>query len=160
VYVKITSNPILGLLGHALWRKVKFFELDEIMRQQDDVAFARALLNMTTGTMTPEEDEMMKSRVGLEIPDDAVHLFGTNAEIDAFNARHLEKVTSEGSVKPAKDKALGNVPEERKAAALAEARNLELKNTRGLSYNLVLKIGVSYMVTTNINTKDGKYSFR
>jgi hypothetical protein len=145
-----------GILGFELWDRVKFFELDEIMRQQDDLAFARALQHMTTGNMTPEEDAMMLSRVGQTVPDDAVHLFGTNSEIDAFNTQYLDKVHTESSTKPAIDRATGKVSEARKEAALAEVRNYETKDTRMLPYSLILKIGVSYMVTTNINTKDGE----
>ena len=50
------------LVGPVLWRQVKFFELDEIMRQKEDKDFAQALNGLAVGKLTTDEENLFMSR--------------------------------------------------------------------------------------------------
>ncbi|CAF4220565.1 unnamed protein product, partial [Rotaria magnacalcarata] len=61
------------------------------MRQKDDKSFAIALSNIAKGTMTLEDINLLKSRIvsteNLEMIEDAIMIFRSNAEVDAYNTK-------------------------------------------------------------------------
>jgi len=61
------------------------------MRQKDDKIFAIALSNIAKGMMTLEDINLLKSRIvsdeNLKIMEDAIRVFRSNAEVDAYNTK-------------------------------------------------------------------------
>ncbi|XP_061400886.1 uncharacterized protein LOC133336620 [Musca vetustissima] len=71
-----TSNPYGAIVGSRLWDLFQFYELAEIMRQREDLAFAQALNRMSNGEMTIEDVNIFKSRIvhdSNDVPIDAIH---------------------------------------------------------------------------------------
>ncbi|RWS10742.1 uncharacterized protein B4U79_00026 [Dinothrombium tinctorium] len=74
------KNPYLELIGSPLWDKFRIYTLDEIMRQKDDLKFARCLNNIAVGEMTSEDIELIMTRIvnENEIPNNAIGLLEAN----------------------------------------------------------------------------------
>ena len=78
-----------------------FVELTEIMTQKDDQKFAVALNNFANCTLTEEDSGLFLSRqFGKEslnnLPPKAIHLFSTNACVNAHNDSVLNALTTGG----------------------------------------------------------------
>lgn len=68
--------------------------LKKVYRQRDPV-FRRILQHVRMGKCTREDEEMLKSRVGAEFPDDGIaptELYSINAVVEIVNAQKLEKL--------------------------------------------------------------------
>ncbi|XP_050307506.1 uncharacterized protein LOC126744192 [Anthonomus grandis grandis] len=106
IFCPVKTNPYKELCGTYLWDHFRYFELTEIMRQKEDKSFAVALNNMAFGKMTDEDVQLIKSRevdnIDL-IPEDTMHLFATNAEVDAFNEMKLSTFQTERAISQARD---------------------------------------------------------
>ena len=92
-YIFQFNNSYNALVDNPLWSLFQLFELTEIMRQKDDKAFAIALSNLAKGMMTLEDINLLKSRIvsteKLEVIEDAIRVFRSNAEVDAYNTKVL-----------------------------------------------------------------------
>jgi len=94
------------LIGNPLWEEFQSFELDEIMRQKNDKAFADALNRLSRGIMTVEDIQMFKSR---EIrntgppPSRCIHLFKDNKRVGEYNTSALNAIQEETAVFSALD---------------------------------------------------------
>ena len=77
------------------------------MRQKDDKIFAIALSNIAKGMMTLEDINLLKSRIvsneNLEIIGDAIRVFRSYAEVDAYNTKVLASLNTEGATANAYD---------------------------------------------------------
>ncbi|CAF4539730.1 unnamed protein product, partial [Rotaria socialis] len=102
--IKTIDNP--------LWSLFELFELTEIMRQKDDKSFAIALSNIAKETMTLEDINLLKSRIvlteNLEMIEDAIMIFRSNAEFDAYNTKVLASLNTEGATANAYDFCVGD----------------------------------------------------
>ena len=70
-------------LGRNLWKELfTMYELVDIMRQKDDLAFAQLLNRLRLNQMTEEDKQKLQNRVVNpdtdDYPKDAVHLFAEN----------------------------------------------------------------------------------
>ena len=152
------SNYPYSELFDSLWDSFRFFELTEIMRQRDDREFAIALKNMASAHMTSTDIELIKSRVVREdtIPEDAIHLFSTNAATNSFNTLKLNRIATPQYCSHAEDfiKA-SNVGDANKARILKSVKGFKTSETQGLCSSLILKTTAKYMMTVNIDTSDG-----
>ena len=54
--------PLADLVGNYLWGKFSIFELDQIMRQQGEYQFCKALNNMAEGIMDSDDVALIRSR--------------------------------------------------------------------------------------------------
>ena len=159
-YISPLKKDISSLAGIALWENFRFYELDEIMRQSDDPAFAIALSHMNTGVMTPDDIRLLKSR---EIspsnvpPKGAVWLFYERKDVKLHNDTALKNATDTGILSTANDVIEGKCKLEGKSSEilLAAAKNVDFQKANGLPYEILLKKSIRYMVTSNINTSDG-----
>jgi hypothetical protein len=101
----------LGLcVGNHLWGQFSLFELDEVMRQKGDLAFCKALNNMSEGTMDEDDIKLIKSREVNENnapPDFAINLFATNEECRVYNASVHQKLKTDGILSVAFDRVQG-----------------------------------------------------
>jgi len=72
------------------------------MRQRDDHAFALALKIMSEANMT---DADIRTRVlpVTDVPEDAIHLFCSNADVNHYNSVKLAQIRTEEFVSTAVD---------------------------------------------------------
>lgn len=77
-----------GVIAENLWvDNFQLFELNTIMRQKDDVDFAKLLNGLREGIATEHDISVLKSKVMLMEDADKswTHLFTTRKEVDNFN---------------------------------------------------------------------------
>lgn len=146
------------LVGNPLWELFYYYELTQIMRQKNDLDFANALNNLGNGTLTNHDINIFMSRIRnneVEIPHDAIHLFETNQEVDFFNNTKINSNNSNAYESIAADVFIGKATPKQQEIFLKNAKALRSSETYGLSSTLLLKEGLKFMITTNINTGDG-----
>lgn len=69
-------------------------ELTEIMRQRDDIPFSTALNSLRTRVVKQplsEETNSILNECIREGPDDALHVYSTNDEVNDYNLEMLKK---------------------------------------------------------------------
>ncbi|CAM4904555.1 unnamed protein product, partial [Rotaria socialis] len=153
------NNSYNALVDNPLW---SLFELAEIMRQKDDKSFAIALSNIAKGTMTLEDTNLLKSRIvsteNLEMIEDAIMIFRSNAEVDAYNTKVMASLNTEGATTNAYDFCVGDGLVSIKEKVLSNVKNLKTAETYGLPLKIDLKVGAKYMMTVNSDTEDGLFN--
>ncbi|CAF1203192.1 unnamed protein product [Adineta steineri] len=158
-YIFQFNNSYNALVDSSLWSLFELFELTEIMRQKDDKTFAIALSNLAKGTMTAEDIHLLRSRIvsteNLETIRDAIRLFRSNAEVDAYNRIVLSRLNTEGAIANAYDYCVGDGLASIREKVLNNVKNLKTTETYGLPLEIDLKVGAKYMMTVNIDTEDG-----
>ena len=162
----IFTQPRMGMecIGANLWQDLfTIFELDEIMRQKDDFAFAQLLNRLREGNhIIPQDIQVLQSRL-LTATDEShaqnlsliPHLFTTRFECDMHNFQVLEKLPSamktivhsidnvSGDISCSlREKILNKVPE-------------DAGKTMGLQKNLHLAIGPPFELCLNVSVEDG-----
>lgn len=176
-YVFSTINKgINQLVGNILWKNFQLFELDEVMRQKDDLVFAKALSRLAKGTLTHEDIKMFESRVFIDknygtaskkddkfLPEagvNACRLMHMNVDVDSYNLRRANdlKGTNMRETFHAIDKIVGAMSSSDKRQALSKLSSLKIQQTQGLASELILQIGLRYMVTCNIDISDGLFN--
>ncbi|XP_062597979.1 uncharacterized protein LOC134259411 [Saccostrea cucullata] len=132
----------------------KVVELDEIMRQREDKAFATVLNSLRVRTCEEAiSDEALKTlqeciRDG---PDDVLHVYSTNQEANEYNLKMLhgscEELIEVHADDYQKDKTTGKLT----------LRDKPLVSTRvdGLSASLLLAVNARVMLTRNVSVEDG-----
>jgi len=98
--------PTAELVGSHLWEMFKIYELEEIMRQKGDQRFCKALNNLGSGCLEPEDVALFNSREvnsKLKAPEEAINLFLTNKECEEFNQQMHKKLKTEGAISTAHD---------------------------------------------------------
>ncbi|CAH1100915.1 unnamed protein product [Psylliodes chrysocephalus] len=102
---RVTHANIVGKEGW-LWQLFKYFELVEVIRQKDDVPFAKALNNLAEYRMSAEDISLSRDFTAIQqatsstvvappqqnssssiIPRDAIRLFRTNASVQSQRCR-------------------------------------------------------------------------
>ncbi|XP_031629676.1 uncharacterized protein LOC116344956 [Contarinia nasturtii] len=155
----INNTEIGALFGpiSPLWEHFEYFELTQIMRQKDEAQFIVALNNLAAGKMTPEDIAFIKSRQTQEdlVPLEAIRLFRSNADVDNFNEMAIQKAWGETIKCEAIDRIDGKPNIHVKQRTLLALKNRKRSETFGLAHNIDLKIGIRYMITTNIDIEDG-----
>ena len=155
-----SSNNYDGLVGPYLWEKFSFIELTEIMRQRGDQNFARALNNFANCCMSENDIDLFMSRIigkdSIEnLPIKSIHLFSTNASVNAHNETVLNALTTEGCRFIDIDSLVGDT-----AGGIADKlrevlKQLKVSDTQGLPYELYLKLAARYLMTLNSDIQDG-----
>ena len=136
-----------------------FFELDEIMRQKDDKLFAQLLNRIRNGTYTAGDLATLqktkiseeRSRQMLDVP----HFFTVNAAKDAFNTFVLENTEGNSITIQAIDHVPSDLAKSEHQRILYSAREKKTSACGNLPYELVIKEGVQYDITANVNALDG-----
>ena len=88
------SCKYLQLVDSPLWRKFSYYKLTEVMRQKNDLLFAKALNNIPLACCDKNDIKLLKSRCfeETEVPKECnVHLFWPNIQVDEFNNRTIKK---------------------------------------------------------------------
>ncbi|CAF4395205.1 unnamed protein product, partial [Rotaria magnacalcarata] len=158
-YIFQFNNSYNALVDSPLWSLFELFELTEIMRQKDDKTFAIALSNIAKGTMTGEDIHLLKSRIAstenLETIEDAIRIFRSNVEVDAYNTKVLANLNTEGATANAYDFCIGDGLVSLKEKVLNNVKNLKTTETYGLPLKIDLEVGAKYTLTVNSDTEDG-----
>lgn len=149
------------LSGIALWHKFKLYELTEIMRQKEDRTFAEALCRYAERKLTSEDVAMFQSRTVKELarrnifpPQDALNLFCTNSDVDEYNRKTINNMTSDGCIVDCLDMCNSKNVKVREYC-LDHVKSLTVVQTNGLRKSLNLKLGAKYMVSRNLVMADG-----
>ena len=165
-----SSNPnkidISSLAGNVLWEPVRIYQLTEIMRQKEDLLFANALNNLANFELTTEDRALFEDRIFTfdnsrperrfdRLPQSCIHLFPTNEEVDQHNDRIISITRDTNKISNADDIVSPKLKESLKEYLKNEVGKLKRQDTQGLIKKLELKIGVRYMIITNIDINDG-----
>ena len=131
-------------------------ELDEIMRQKGDSAFAELLCRVRTASCTDEDIAVLESRViepdSADYPIEALHVYRLNDDVDVRNRYMLSNLPASNSryMIKAKDAVTGQT-KHIDLAALSNKRT----ETGGVHGVLKIAIGARVMLTTNVDVSDG-----
>ncbi|CAF1273477.1 unnamed protein product [Rotaria sordida] len=121
------------------------------MRQKDDKAFAIALSNIAKGMMTLEDINLLKSRIvsneNLEMVGDAIRIFRSNAEVDAYNTKVLASLNTEGATANAYDFCVGDGLASIREKVLSNIKNLKTTETYSLPLQIDLKVDANLVET-------------
>lgn len=148
------------------------------MRQGEDKVFADVLRKIGNyENLMADERDIIESRFirknNLTVPDSAVRLFFTNKDVENFTREKLrENPHHQVLLLQARDRVVDNKnyfqcgsestrkkAEQRADVFLEKARELKATKARGLPFSLIAVAGFPYMVTSNIDTADGKHLF-
>ena len=147
-------------LGRNLWKELfTMYELVDIMRQKDDLAFAQLLNRLRLNQMTEEDKQKLQNRVVNpdtdDYPKDAVHLFAENFYVEKHNDNILSQLPGEKVVIPCHDSVVSaNIPAK-------ECQNLIYKlpdkysKTEQLMKSLTVVVGMIVVHTANVDVEDG-----
>ena len=132
----------------------KIVELDEIMRQREDLKFASALNSLRVRTEVepiPEDTKKLLQDCIKEGPDDVLHVYPTNGEANEYNLgmlqRSCEDLTEVQAEDYQKDSSTGKL-------SLREKPYIRMKSD-GLPTSLLLAVNARVMLTRNVNVEDG-----
>ena len=141
----------------SLWQdEFEMLELDEVMRQRGDSAFAELLCRVRTDSCTEADIATLESRVvnpdSPDYPCEALHVYRLNADVDEHNEHMLSKLPPSNTryeIK-AKDAMTGQTKH-------IDMSTLSTKRTETGGLHGVLKIacGARVMLTTNVDVSDG-----
>lgn len=130
------------------------------MRQRNDLRFATALNNLAAGNVSSEDLALMNDRcLNInELPEEAngsVHLYSSNAQVNAHIERDLNAMSTDGAIVDALDEVSGEPSVAAQDRALRTISSLPTAQTYGLPKHLNLKLSARYMITVNVDTDDG-----
>lgn len=155
---KCPSFDFSGLMTrNPLWDEFEIYELTKIMRQRDELDFINVLKGIALGTTTTNDINLISSRVVQvdEVPENAIRLYSRNADVGEFNLYKIANHPGEEFISIARDSVVGKVNDNTKCQILNSIRTKKITELNGLPHELKLKIGIKYMVTTNIDVEDG-----
>ena len=144
-----------------LWNPLfKIVQLTEIMRQRDDAVFAQMLNRLRTRRRNEPIDDadkqLLESRIisenGLSAPDDALHLFYTNSDVEAHNKRKIRSLNTPIYTIQAIDI-------DQKGGQIIKVNTVPHKTTRKddttLADELELAVDARVMLISNVDVSDG-----
>ncbi|XP_078320120.1 uncharacterized protein LOC144621199 [Crassostrea virginica] len=132
----------------------KVVELTDIMRQREDVAFATALNSLRDrlgNQLMKKETTVMLNDCIREGPEDALHVYATNEEVNEYNLSMLRKSCDDlveiDAQDFTKDSSSGNLK--------LKSKPMTKSRTDGLCSSLLLGVNARVMLTRNCNVDDG-----
>ena len=141
----------------SLWvDEFQLVELDEIMRQRGDSTFAELLCRVRTNDCTPEDLDVLKSRVitadSANYPTHVLHVYRLNDYANDQNRLMLNSLAPQCEQYTIKaSDAIAGQTTHIDLQSLSENRN----ETGGLHGTLKLAIGARVMLVANIDVSDG-----
>ena len=140
-----------------LWRDMfHLYELTEIMRQKNNKDFAQLLNRVRLGPAycTESDIQVLQSRETAsdcsDYPEDALHVFSSNADVDNHNINMLRKLDTPIHEIKAKDTVKGILTDKEKLPISNKA-----SETGGLRECILIAVGARVMLTKNIDVGDG-----
>ena len=147
-------------LARNLWKELfTNYELVDIMRQKDDLAFAQLLNRLRLNEMTEEDKQKLQTRVfdrdTGDYPKDAVHLFARNVYVKKHNDNILSQLPGEKFVIPCHDNVVSaNIPA-KECQRLINSLPDDYSNTGQLMKSLTVVLGMIVVHTANVDVEDG-----
>ena len=147
-------------LARNLWKELfTMYELVDIMRQKDDLAFAQLLNRLRLNEMTEEDKQKLQTRVfdrdTGNYPKDAVHLFARNFYVKKHNDNILSQLPGEKIVIPCHDNVVSaNIPA-KECQRLIKSLPDDYSKTGQLMKSLTVVVGMIVVHTTNVDVDDG-----
>jgi len=145
-----------GTAGSIWQDEFQTIELDEIMHQRGDTAFAELLCRVRTATCTDKDYAVLESRLvspdSLDYPSEALHVYRLNADVDERNEHMLSKLDS--STRRYEVKASDADRGQTKHIDLASLSG-KRKETGGSHGILKIACDARVMLTTNVDVLDG-----
>ncbi|XP_053400561.1 multidrug resistance-associated protein 1-like [Mercenaria mercenaria] len=151
-------------LAKNLWKEhFQMYELEEIMRQKDDLEFSELLNRLRINKLTKSDLAVLKSRItdtnSLNDPNKALHLFTENKRVDAFNTLLIEKLDSVKADIKADTSVISpaNISQDSKANLIKEKDKKEKKHndTGNLPTILEAAVGMTCDLPINVSVEDG-----
>ena len=134
-----------------LWRLFSVISLEENHRQGDAKTFGDLLNRVRTGSQTEEDVALLETRVRPKddpsLDKDALHIYGTNAKVNARNDAKLEEIVGDTFIIKAKNAS--------KTVKQFKVNNAGCVMNTPFQETLKLKIGCEVVLTHNINVLDG-----
>ncbi|XP_056004163.1 uncharacterized protein LOC130049939 [Ostrea edulis] len=132
----------------------KVIELKGIMRQRDDLSFAEVLNSLRVRErdeqLTQQQSNLLQECIR-EGPEDVLHVFSTNEEVNAFNLTMLKRSCDDlleiNAQDYRKDKTSGKL--------MLKSKPVTTSRSDGLQSTLILSIKARVMLTRNCNVEDG-----
>jgi hypothetical protein len=159
IYAEV-SDPMARLHGSgSIWKdEFHLFELDEVMRQKNDMSFAELLCRVRTGACTAEDLATLKSREidvkDPNYPDNVLHVFAYNNAVNNHNNKKLNMIASKEQ-----QICIPSVEDGKDSTGLMDLTKLDTPKKRnetgGLETKLVVAVGARVMMTLNVDTSDG-----
>ena len=141
-------------LAHAmrdLWKLFTVVNLEENHRQGEDKVYGDLLNRVRTGTQTEEDIAMLQTRVRPKsdptLDSNALHIYGTNAKVNARNNAKLNEI--EGELFKIKAKNASRI------VKTFHTNNAGCVRNTPFQAELKLKIGCEVVLVHNIDTLDG-----
>ena len=141
----------------SLWQdEFEMLELDEIMRQRGDSAFADLLCRVRTDSCTDDDIAVLESRVitpdSPDYPSEALHVYKLNADVDEHNEHMLNQLPPTSTQYEIKAKDAMTGPTKHVDMSTLSTKRTE---TGGLHGMLKIACGARVMLTTNVDVSDG-----
>ena len=154
------SDAMARLHGSgSIWKdEFCLAELDEIMRQKNDLSFAELLCRVRTGQSTDEDIETLKSREidvnDPNYPGDILHVFAYNNAVNSHNKKKLNMIASKEQ-----QVTIRSFEDGKDSTGLIDLTKMKTPKTRnetgGLERELIVAVGARVMMTMNVDTADG-----
>lgn len=148
-----------ALAGLTFWRQIKFWELNEVMRQSNRT-FSAILTKIGNGEpLEVNELQLIESRFFTNeeaetLCPDGIRLFLDNKSVNEYNLKVLNsaehKVNSVAS-----DIFVGCQNTEQEAQFRRKLHKMSVIDTGGLAYEIIFVLNKSYMLITNVDVGDG-----
>ena len=146
--------------GGNLWKELfTMYELVDIMRQKDDLAFAQLLNRLRLNEMTEEDKQKLQTRVfdrdTGDYPKDAVHLFAENFYVNKHDDNILSQLPGEKVVIPCHDSVTSaNIPA-KECQKLINNLTDDYSKRGQLMKSLTVVAGMIVVHTANVDVDDG-----
>ena len=137
------------------WKELfKVVELTEIMRQREDIEFAGMLNCLRIRTKEEVLDTKLIEHFRecvREGPEDVLHIFATNDEVNDFNLSMLSRISAEMVEIKARD-----FKKDKTSGKLSQLENpVSTKRSEGLPSSILLGISARVMLIRNVDVEDG-----
>ncbi|KAJ8018509.1 ATP-dependent DNA helicase PIF1 [Holothuria leucospilota] len=148
-----------GPLTTNLWKEhFQIHELEQIMRQREDLPFAALLNRLREGQHTAEDIKTLQKHIitanSQTYSSLTTHLFPTNALVDHHNSMIYETSTLEKVIINAQDAVIGDMCVTTKTH-LQQLIPTDTNKTSGLLKALPIGIEMKYEIVSNISVEDG-----
>lgn len=154
-----SNTESIASLGTNLWTDhFLLFELDQIMRQKDDLEFAEMLNRIREGNHLEEDITALKMQI-LEEENDTTrnvpHLFTHRCDVQNYNRTIFQHVcNSKKTIVEAIDSISGDLPSSLHEKILMKIPE-DATKTKGLNKYLCLGEGLPAEICVNIDVSDG-----
>jgi hypothetical protein len=157
IFDKVSDSYAQLYKSGSLWvDEFEMLELDEIMRQKDDIRFTELLCRMRKAECTNEDIELLKSCEITEnspnYPNNALHVYRLNVDVDARNNVMLNSIANEDDQYVIE--AIDSIAGQTKHINLSQLSK-KRSETGGLHVVLKLALNARVMLTANVDVSDG-----